>query len=625
MRNQGTRAALLILSILFGVLGPAIARACPGRVLFADNFLSMDPAWGKPSATAFVTPNHAFGLAAAPRSATSRLNLRALYRDVDICVSTFVSMTQNAADTGGLIFWATDDANFYFLAITGVGTFEVLRSSRGRWSTVIAPTKTSALKTGKTVPNNLQVSLVGNQATITINSQQLGSFTGDPPAKGGYIGLQVAAASTGVTAWGFFNLNVTDPTSPASAAASPAPVATGCPGGIVYSDNFRNYDVSAWGPFDVLTVLVDSTLVKGVVITANPGAASVRLNTGNFGPNVDVCLNLSAVVAGNALSGGGLIFWAADAKDYYVLLISDTGLFAVYRQSAGQWSTPLPWAKSAALKTGVNVPNDLQVNLAGNEATILINGQQAASFTGSPPQGVNHIGLLSQAGPDAKAEWVFSQLTITNPAAPSAGPPASPAPMVESASTCPGKFIYADDFESYDASAWGPLDNMTLTIYSGTVTGLILAANPGTTNIHFNSRSFGADIDVCVGIALGTGSNTMNAGGLIFWGADAKDAYALLVSDSGIFSIYRESAGQWSLSRAWAKSSALKTGENVTNALEVNLMGNEATIIINGKQVTRFTGQPSRTNDYIGLLGEAGPNKGVAWQFSQFSVTSPAR
>jgi hypothetical protein len=433
------RTAFCVLALVVGLLAPVVAKACPGQFIFSDNFTTMDPAWGKPDVAAFVTPNHAFGLAATSDKTNGRLYTKNAFGDVDICVNMFVSMTASADDIGGLVFWASDDNNYYFLAITGDGRYAVLRDSGGKWSTAVALTKTNALVPGKTKANTLQIGLVGNEATITINGQQVGSFKGAPPANGGYIGLRVAAGARGVTAWGFFNLSVTDPTQPASGSAAsgstapktlpppalaalptptsapPAPTVNTCTGQPVYADNFQSFDASAWGPIDNMSLTVNSGQGAALILATNGGGANIRFNTRSFAQNIDVCVSLSLAANGNTVNGGGLIFWASDNKNYYALMITGAGTFSVFQQNNGQWTIPTPWTKSNALKTGVNVYNELQVNLAGNNATIVINGQQVTSVAAQPSPTANYLGLISEAGPNKGVAWMFAQFSVTNP------------------------------------------------------------------------------------------------------------------------------------------------------------------------------------------------------------------
>ncbi len=441
MGVAGGRAAFFVLTLVVGLLAPVVAKACPGQVIFSDNFTTMDPAWGKPDVAAFVTPNHAFGLAATSNKTNGRLYTKNVFGDVDVCVNMFVSMTASADDIGGLVFWASDENNYYFLAITGDGRYSVLRDSGGKWSTAVSLTKTNALVAGKVKANALQIGLVGNEATITINAQQIGSFKGEPPKNGGYIGLRVAAGAKGVTAWGFFNLSVTDPTqsaagsapaasgstapktlpppapaaSPMPTSAPPAPTVNTCTGQPIYADNFQSFDASAWGPINDMTLTVDGAEGAALILATNGGAANIRYNTRNFAQNINVCVSLSLAANGNTVNGGGLIFWASDNKDYYALMITGAGTFSVFQQNNGQWTMPVAWTKSNALKTGVNVYNELQVNLAGNSATIIINGQQVASVAAQPTPTANYLGLISEAGPNKGVAWMFSQFSVTNP------------------------------------------------------------------------------------------------------------------------------------------------------------------------------------------------------------------
>ncbi len=288
-----------VLAILIG-LAPAVVKACPGQVILSDNFKTMDPAWGTSDQNALVvsskTANSAFALGAAANATNGRLNRKSVYGNVDVCVDVFVAMTESAEDIGGLVFWASDDNNYYFLAITGDGRFSVLRDSGGKWSTGVSLTKTNALVTGKDKANSLQVALVGNEAAITINGREVGSFKGEPPTNGGYIGLRVAAAAAGATAWGFFDLSVTDPTpgattstapntltppapaaSPMPTAAPPSPTVGTCAGQAIYADNFQSFDASAWGPIDNMTLTVNSAQGAALILAANGGGTNIRI------------------------------------------------------------------------------------------------------------------------------------------------------------------------------------------------------------------------------------------------------------------------------------------------------------------------------------------------------------
>jgi hypothetical protein len=631
MRIHAVRAAFCVLSIIAGLLAPAMARACPGRVIFADNFQSMDPAWGKPDQSAFVTPNHAFGLAALPNGLNGRLYSKYLFKDVDICVSSFVAVTKNAQDIGGLVFWASDNDDYYLLAITAAGTFAVLRDKGGRWSTAVSLTKTGALKTGTNVANDLQIGLAGNQATITINGQQIGSFTGQAPPNGGLIGLEIAAEGTGVTEWGFFNLSVTDPAQAAtgltatlvapptapSAPQVPAPVASTCTGNVVYSDAFQSFDSSAWGPIDNLAMTVDTVMGSGLILTAKPNSVNVRQNSRTLDQNVNICVGVSLTAGSDPLSVGGLVFWTADPNNYYGLIISSAGSFSVSEQSGAQSSTPVPWTKSSALRTGTNVINELEVSLAGKQVTIIINGQQVASFTGEPPPGGNHIGLVSYAGGNAGTAWVFSQLNVTE----SAATQTQPAAASVAGSGCPGKLLYGDQFTTLDPAAWGAPDSYAFAA-PGTP-ALDVVALSGTTNGRLNVKHIYRNVDICVSVDDASSSAADESGGLVFWASDSSNFYYVAINAGGKFAVVRNSAGVWSVSVPWTQTAALKTGAGAVNALQLNLVGNQASLVLNGRQVTNFTGQPPPTGGMIGFFVAAGNAGATTWAFQQLGVTDP--
>ena len=414
---------------------------CPGQVVLEDDFKRMDPGWGKPDRTAFVTPNHAFGLGAAAGRTNGRFDRAARFADVDVdvCVESFISATNDPRDMGGLIFWVDDGNDYYLLSVTGEGSFAVLRFQGGNLSSTPIPwTATGALKTGKNVANALEVSLRGDQAAIIINGQKVGSFSGQPPPTGGYIGLQIGAQKAGVTVWGFFHLVVSAPVvssqstgaaaqasppvahappvaaaPPAAQASAPVSAASGppaCGGQMLYQDNFQTLDPS-WGAADQSAYIQNGALM----LAAGPGGTTSRVNgKGRYG-DFDVCVAVGTPLAQDVAGSAGLIFWASDPKNFYMLAVSAVGSYAVLRYADGQISDAVPWTSTAALKTGAGIWNQLEVTAVGNTASIAINGRPLIAVQGGPPANGSVIALIVAAPRQSPTTWAFGQLRIAIP------------------------------------------------------------------------------------------------------------------------------------------------------------------------------------------------------------------
>jgi hypothetical protein len=200
--------AIVISMLLLG--GPAkAANACPGKVLFSDNFSTLDSAWGASSADSSVYRNM-FMLTAPSGTLIGRLNLTHRVQNFAACAVAALVTAANNHDPGGLVFWAAGTTDYYVFAIDSLGSFAVFHVSAGREDPILKWQATKALKTGAGVWNALQVAAVGDQATLAINGQQVGQITGSAPAQGGFIGFVVDADASGVAHWAFAGLNVTD-------------------------------------------------------------------------------------------------------------------------------------------------------------------------------------------------------------------------------------------------------------------------------------------------------------------------------------------------------------------------------------------------------------------------------
>jgi hypothetical protein len=208
----------------------------------------------------------------------------------------------------------------------------------------------------------------------------------------------MAAQPAGPSAWGFYHLVVSKPVSaaelaveqsagvaaaggdlpsaaPTSAlgqASAAAPSASpGCGGQILYQDNFDTLDPS-WGAADQSFTVKNGALMVSAAAAMTTARSNTKAHYGDF----DVCLLAGSPLSPNAAGSGGLIFWASDARNFYVLAVSSGGSYAILRYTAGEVSAPVPWGPTDALKPGAGVWNALEVKAVGTTATIVINGRK---------------------------------------------------------------------------------------------------------------------------------------------------------------------------------------------------------------------------------------------------------
>ncbi|MFZ0658536.1 MAG: hypothetical protein WAM05_07440 [Candidatus Binataceae bacterium] len=208
------RTFAIFLGVLLATIGSRAmpAFACMGStVLLQDDFTILQANWGQPNAVVSVQ-NGALVIKPALNSESDVLNNGNVFTDMDACVTVEPTTIgpQEGRAYAALIFWATDLNNYYDLAVSGLGTFAIYRHVADRWITVMPWTPNAAIKKGVNQSNQLRVVTKGTQATVYINGTQLTTFSGQPPAGGGEIGLAGAAGTKTLPVWQFTALKITN-------------------------------------------------------------------------------------------------------------------------------------------------------------------------------------------------------------------------------------------------------------------------------------------------------------------------------------------------------------------------------------------------------------------------------
>jgi hypothetical protein len=215
-RRPAMKIAWLLLTLMLLLPGGHAAVAapwCPGKPIFSDDFAKLDAAWGKPSSSVNVKHGILF-LTAPTGKLVGRFNREHRLHDFVICGMAAVAHAADGGDPLGVAFWITDTRNYYLFAITGVGSFAVLRIENGDVHPIVKWQRGTALKAGAGVWNALVVYARGDKVEFFVNNHQVGQITGSPPAAGTYMGLVVDANARGPAEWGFARLAVTDPDVP---------------------------------------------------------------------------------------------------------------------------------------------------------------------------------------------------------------------------------------------------------------------------------------------------------------------------------------------------------------------------------------------------------------------------
>ncbi len=117
--------------------------------------------------------------------------------------------------------------------------------------------------------------------------------------------------------------------------------------------------------------------------------------------------------AGND-GAAGIMFWAADNKNYYLAQINLNGSFSVFRKIDGEWATVIPTTPTEAIHQRADAVNRLKVVLDRGMARIVINRSTMVGFHGQPPDISGTVGLYAQSGHASDVEWRFTSIVVTN-------------------------------------------------------------------------------------------------------------------------------------------------------------------------------------------------------------------
>lgn len=197
--------AIMVFSLAKNVL------ACKGtQVLLEDNFATLDPAWGEANANMNVG-NGKLVIQPGINSSYVLINQANLFEDMDACVKVTQVKSDDPTYSAGLVFWAKDSSDYYYLLVTGDGWFSVKRWVNQRSLSPVPWRESASIKKGLGQTNELRVVTKGAQAMVFINDTQVVSFNGQPPQGGSFIGMIAFSPekATNKNVWEFSDLKVT--------------------------------------------------------------------------------------------------------------------------------------------------------------------------------------------------------------------------------------------------------------------------------------------------------------------------------------------------------------------------------------------------------------------------------
>jgi hypothetical protein len=658
----------------------AAPAASAGQTIFSTDFNTLDPTWGVTNASIYVDKGRlqlrsaANGEVDAINNKYSYSDVEidaSTVKEAGDAHGPIGGLLFWAADPGHYTLFSIDPISGKYAAFDQVGNHT---------DTLLAWAASSAINKGVGAVNRLTVAIVGGRATLFVNGRQVGALDKPASVPGNLIGLYAGGSKLpGSYSFSDFAAKAPEGAEPApsqSAAAVPAagppaaaaPAASGpasaaaaasagggappstpeefpeSPGGLpltpfnpgapsaaaaasadipppparapgpneqlVLSDDFSTFG-PAWGKPTRQVFAQNNRFVTQIPAKGFAG----DLNGAYRYYDADISF-AGRVASGPPRSGVEAMFWMQDNQHYDYLYINAAGRFAVFNLSGTAVTAVVPDQTSAAIRTGVGQWNTVELALANNAATLIINGTEVAQFAGSPPIAGGVFGLVGNgAGPDPSTiEFANLRVTVPSPFRLARGwtdiETANPQPAPPGASL-------VDDFQSFDPN-WS-LPSGFLTVANNTL-GEIAASGAAAGLV--NEKYLFGEGDVDVTAELTETSQTDTFATLFFWGNNnLSDTYQLSISPLGYFRLEYHNGSQNSDVLKWQGAAAIRQGVGQANTFGVSLKGNGGAVIINGQAVAQFTASPPASGGLVGLgmlSSKAGPS---TWDFSKFRVS----
>jgi hypothetical protein len=177
----------------------------------------------------------------------------------------------------------------------------------------------------------------------------------------------------------------------------------------------------------------------------------------------------------------------------------------------------------------------------------------------------------------------------------------------------PDTSLFDDDFEFMDGSWGDPSDRFY--VEDGAV-----VIKDWAEQVNFSTQNQGAN--VCVDATIVDAPKPdQTSMGLIFWWQDWNNYYTAIYWPDGSVAVNRVIKGK-AVNVVSTQSLAVKKGVGQTNHLELDIRPKDATLFINGTQITRFKGVQPKDGGVVGLAGYSADGAPGIHKFDNFIVST---
>ena len=179
----------------------------------------------------------------------------------------------------------------------------------------------------------------------------------------------------------------------------------------------------------------------------------------------------------------------------------------------------------------------------------------------------------------------------------------------------PDNGIFEDEFEFLDPSWGAPADDFY--VEDG---ALVIKSHWGQVNTLTQNEAANVCVDMTIVDAPAPDNSPI---GLVWWWENWDNYYYLFYwPDVAYVEVRRLVKGQ-SQTLLSLDTLALKKGVGQTNHVEMQLRPKDATLIINGTQVSRFKGKPPKGGGSIGVYATSPEDQPATYKFDNLVVSAP--
>ena len=321
----------------------------------------------------------------------------------------------------GIYFRNADGSNYYFYAVSPLGSFSLWKLVDDEWESVLGWTDSDVLEIGEGAENRLGVLAEGSSLTLLANDEVLAELEDDSFADGS-LGLFVGAFEEGDVEVGFDNFAVwalggqeqgiedggnEEPTALTTAEIEDL-LATTDENEPMISDDFRR-NTGAWDlePTDSADYALERRELHISVTEPNILAWSTHET-----PLSDFILEADVSAITSPMDGHyGFAFRLIDSDNFYEFVISPRGTFSLWKKVDGEWTELTDWTESDAIDTAEDAVNRIGVLATGPNLAVTINDEIVAQVT-DDTFADGSFGMLAGVYDEAGLEAVFDNVQI---------------------------------------------------------------------------------------------------------------------------------------------------------------------------------------------------------------------